>query len=817
MSALLQRLTAWRRARLTRRITVPAIIVTLLFLAVLGFVAFRLGQRAVIEQVDARNRQLAVQVSGEIATFFQTQIDTLRLQGDRTLDTSDPERQGDALVKLRSQFPYVYNDLRLFDAGGREAVSATGRLTDLVTSGAARPAAPGAPDPTVLTAMAERALVISPVGFRPITGTPYVTATLPLLRCDPDETPCAARGALQAQIDLRSFWTRVDGIRIENGAVTIVDNTGLIIAHPDRRQVGGKIAETSIAPLFAGFEGSTTYTRGDTTYLAAYAPVGAPLGWGVTVEQERGAALRLVGTIGWATTLATLVSALALTLLLSSLIRRALHPIDRLSRAAAAIAASGDLSAGPAVGAPDEADSKELATLSDSFNQMIARLRAAQEHLERWNEQLERRVNERTAQLQTVLEIARLSAGTLSEQAVLTTLLSQIGRLVEFDAATIRLLDAGGEHLETVAVEGVGAANLPRRVALANSGIHAHVVRERATCLVPNTAADAEWQASLGPNAEIGSWLAVPLVAQERPVGVISVYAAGPGRYGPEEAALLGALGSQVAVTLSNARLYEESVRRVDGELQTARQIQKHLFPARAPTLSGLDIATFYRAARETTGDFYSFVTPARQGEVGGHGRDVVDLFIGDVSGKSLPAALLMTMARTALYAAASASESGPVETLLRANEVLVGDMPRGSFVASTFARLDRQAGTCTLVNAAQPAPLLVRAGRTTLLEGPGGHLPLGIVREPAYEPLTVRLQQGDLLLFYTDGVIEAFSPGGELFGFERLEATMVTCDHAHAPAVVESLMAAVGTWMGSAPQHDDIAILAVRVTEGWG
>lgn len=812
MSGPLAALTSWRRARLTRRIAVPAIATTLLFLAALGFVAFRLGQRAVIEQVDARNRQLASQVSGEVATFFQTQLDTLRLQGVRLLE-ADRAGQGRALVGLRAQFPYIYNDLWLYDRDGRATLSAAGRLGDVIANGAAEPVDPD-PDPDVVAALASRSLLISPVAFRPITGTPYVTITLPLLRCRPDERPCVPSGVLQAQIDLRSFWTRVDGIQIEDGAVTIVDGAGVVIAHPDRRQVGSQIAEAAIAPLFAGLEGSTSYMRGGSTYLAAYAPVGRPLEWGVTVEQERDAALRLVGTIGWATSLATLLSAVALALLLSSLIDRALRPVGLLSRTAAGIAAGDDLHSVGEVGASDGADSAELVTLADSFNQMIARLRAAQDRLEGWNEELEGRVDQRTAQLHTVLEVARLSGGTLKEQAVLKTLLGQIGRLVEYDVATIRLLDAAGELLETVAVAGEGASPLPRRLPMAEGGIHAGVVRGRVARLVSDTEADPEWLASFGRAYSRGSWLGVPLVAQERAIGVLSVYVAGQGSYGPEQAEILSALGAQVGVTLAHARLYEESVRRVEGELQTARQIQKHLFPERAPTLSGLDIATFYRPARETTGDFYSFVTPARQdGQLGE--RDVVDLFIGDVSGKSLPAALLMTMARTALYAAASSAD-GPVETLRRANAVLVGDMPRGSFVASTFARLDRHAGTCTLVNAAQPAPMLVREGRGELLEGPGDHLPLGIVAAPAYEALIVGLRPGDLLLFYTDGVIEAFDEVGELFGFERLEETAVACAVLPAHAVVEAVMGAVGRWMSGAPQHDDIAILAVRITEGW-
>jgi serine phosphatase RsbU (regulator of sigma subunit) len=807
-----ERLTAWRRASLTRRIGLPAIAVTLLFLAALGFVAFRLGQRAVVDQVNARNRQLAVQISSELATFFEGQVDVLRLQAEDILAAPGVRQRGAALVRLRAQFPYVYNDVRLYDAAGVETLSAAGRLDQLIADGAGVGLATD-PDPAVARAIAGRALAISPVAFRPITSTPYVTATLPILRCDLGQTPCTPAGAIVAQIDLRSFWTRVDGFSIQDGAVTIVDASGTVIAHPERREVGTRIDQAAIAPLFEDYEGTTSFERAGRTYLAAYAPVGAPLGWGVIVEQERDTALGPVGRIGTAAFLATLLSALSLALLLSALIGRALSPVRRLGQAAAQIARGADLHLAPPVASGAD-DSAELRALAASFNQMIARLRDAQDDLQALNDDLERRVTQRTAQLQTVLEVARLSAGTLREQAVLETLLDQIGRLVEFDAATIRLLTQSGAQLEVVAASGEGAPNLPRRVVLAAGGVLATAVCERRPVVVADTHTDPAWAQCFGEDPQRGSWLGLPLLVNDQAIGTLSVYAARPAAYGDEEAALLAVLGGQVAVTLSHARLYEESVRRVEQELQTARQIQKHLFPERAPTLSGLDIATYYRPARETTGDFYSFVTPAPAAGDDAP-ADAVDLFIGDVSGKSLPAALLMTMARTALYAAAS-DGGGPVGTLRRANAVLVGDMPRGSFVASTFARLDRSTGSCTLVNAAQPAPLLARDGCTQLLEGPGDHLPLGVVAEPAYEPYTVPLRSGDLLLFYTDGVIEAFSPAGELFGFERLEATALACAGAPAHVVVERLIGTVTLWMDGAPQHDDIAVLAVRITDGW-
>jgi serine phosphatase RsbU (regulator of sigma subunit) len=343
------------------------------------------------------------------------------------------------------------------------------------------------------------------------------------------------------------------------------------------------------------------------------------------------------------------------------------------------------------------------------------------------------------------------------------------------------------------------------------------VLREKQACIVADIAVAPDWQTGYGHAPAGGSWLAVPLLAKDAILGLLEVWHSRSAAFGAEDAEVLGILAGQVAVTLSHARLYAESVQRLAHELQVASQVQQHLFPTRAPALPGLNIATFYRPAYETTGDFYAFVTGQVAANNSNAGTRAVDLIIGDVSGKSLPAALLMAMARTALSTAARTQEGDPVGALQWANTVLLGEMPRGSFVAGTYAHFNRDRRSLALVNAAQPAPLLVRNGTAELLEGSGDHWPLGIVAEPQYEAFHLHLQPGDVLLFYTDGLIEAFNPAGEMFGFERLQEVVAVCPAQADPyLVIEQVIAAGTTWINGSLQHDDIAIVAVCVTEEW-
>lgn len=805
---------SWWRARLSRQIIVPAILVTLLFLAALGFVAFRLGQRAVVSQIEARNRQLATLVGQDITNFFQNVLDTIRLQTQELRTTDTPEAQAAALLALRLQSPYTYGDLWLLDEDGAQVLVIAGTLDQVLNNGPTLfdPPVAASLGPDVAEALATRTITVSPVAFHPITGSPYVTLTLPLDSLDNlDNSSDTTGGAIVAQIDLRSFWTQVDSLRIADGGVSIVDTQGTILAHPDRRRVGQRLDEAAIAPVFAGNASITRYTQNDVTYLAAYSPVrGVLAGWGVIVEQEERTALAPLRTIAIIATLVTVLSAASLALLLLSLVRRVMQPVEQLSKAASAIAVSGDLHTLQGIEISRLTQVNEIGILTTSFNHMITGLRHAQERLQRWNDELEQRVSARTAQLHTIMEIAHLSGASLEEHEVLTTVLGQIERLIDYDAATIMLLDSSGTFLETVATAGATQPRRSRR-SLAEYPLNHAVITTRTSVIIADTSREPRWkETGNAPNG--AAWMGTPLIVKEQAIGLLALLKRQVGFYNAEDAALMEALASQVAVTIAHARLYEESVRRIERELALAEEIQRHLFPTVIPQIDGLLAAAFYRPARETTGDFYEFIAADTQHAAEG----LLGIIVGDVSGKSLPAALLMAMARTALSAAARATPTDPATVLQTANRVLVGDMPRGSFVASSYAAFDAANRTFDLVNAAQPAPLLLRAGQVMLLEGPGSHLPLGVIATPNYETLRITIEPGDLVVFYTDGVIEAHNQHRELFGFERLEEVVRTSatPERSPQQVIEQIIAAVTDWIGTMPQHDDIALMVLRVTQ---
>jgi sigma-B regulation protein RsbU (phosphoserine phosphatase) len=194
---------------------------------------------------------------------------------------------------------------------------------------------------------------------------------------------------------------------------------------------------------------------------------------------------------------------------------------------------------------------------------------------------------------------------------------------------------------------------------------------------------------------------------------------------------------------------------------------------------------------------------------------------VGDVSGKSIPAAMLMVAAHSIIRSEASDHDS-PAQVLDEANAVLCPNVPRGMFVAVNYACLDVASRHLVWTNAGQVYPFVLHRIRPAnpeeyprYLESTGTSLPLGVDAEARYNDHTLKLHPGDTLLFYTDGVVEAMNPARELYGFERLETLVRTLAVDLSPqALIEAVLADVTRFAGPAEQHDDITLVAVKLTD---
>src|SRR5215207_7391968 len=255
-----------------------------------------------------------------------------------------------------------------------------------------------------------------------------------------------------------------------------------------------------------------------------------------------------------------------------------------------------------------------------------------------------------------------------------------------------------------------------------------------------------------------------------------------------------------VAQTLMERRLEQERVERerIEQELEVARSIQQASLPEEVPTPEGWQIAPYYQPAREVGGDFYDFLELA-DGRLG--------VVVGDATGKGVPAALMMASTRSTLRAVAQACES-PGDALRRVNDPLATDIPSNMFVTCFYAILDPKSATLSYANAGHDLPYLHRNGEAEELRARG--MPLGLMPGMSYEEGEVSLGEGGCVLFYSDGLVEAHDPQGEMFGFPRLRR--LVAEHGEERMLVDFLMEELSSFTGQGwEQEDDITLLTLR------
>jgi serine phosphatase RsbU (regulator of sigma subunit) len=238
----------------------------------------------------------------------------------------------------------------------------------------------------------------------------------------------------------------------------------------------------------------------------------------------------------------------------------------------------------------------------------------------------------------------------------------------------------------------------------------------------------------------------------------------------------------------------------VEQELEVARSIQQASLPKEVPTLEGWQISPFYRPAREVGGDFYDFHFLS-EGRVG--------LVVGDATGKGVPAALVMSTTLGMIQLAAGALDSSsPGEVLSRVNETLFARIPSNMFVTCFYAILDPENASLSYANAGHDPPYLQRRGEAEELRARG--MPLGLMPGMDYKEKEIVLDAGEVALFYTDGLVEAHNPKGEMFGFPRLRALIA--EHAVEGSLGEFLMEELYTFVGEGwEQEDDITLLTLH------
>ncbi len=276
---------------------------------------------------------------------------------------------------------------------------------------------------------------------------------------------------------------------------------------------------------------------------------------------------------------------------------------------------------------------------------------------------------------------------------------------------------------------------------------------------------------------------------------------------------ILGGIAGQAAIAVENDFLLQEAAEqeRMKQELEVARRIQTSFLPDRAPTTPGWDLAAIWRSARQVGGDFYDlFLLPPNQPE----GLPRTGIVVADVADKGVPAALFMALSRSLLRTVAMDGRS-PDRTIARVNDLIVADARSNLFVTLFYAVLESDSRQMTYVNAGHMPTLLFRRSDGALQDLRSGGMALGVLPDIEFEQRVVQLQDGDTLVFYTDGVIEASNAQQEMFGRERLIRTVRACQGQSAQEIAAAVDQALIQFVGDAPQFDDLTLVVANCCVG--
>jgi phosphoserine phosphatase RsbU/P len=408
---------------------------------------------------------------------------------------------------------------------------------------------------------------------------------------------------------------------------------------------------------------------------------------------------------------------------------------------------------------------------------------------------------------ETLAEIGREMAAMLDLDALLTRLAQLVKRLVSYRTFGILFLNEERGELEMkLALQyGESATVLPVKL---GEGLVGYAALHKEPVLVSDVSQDSRYIKVL---EDVRSELVVPMLVKDRCIGVFDLESPELDAFSKRDAEILTLLASQAAVAIENARLYEAIVAnesRMEKELRFAQRVQAALLPPGLPKkLKNVEVAARFDAARELGGDFHDFQLPEANALV---------VSVGDVSGKGVPAALYSVFAAELVRGRTFRrrylpERSSPAAILSSVNTILHQRQLEEYYCTACYALFDLKRRSVTLSNSGLPYPVRCSAEGCGQIELPG--LPLVSFFGTTYEEITFPLAAGDLFIFCTDGIFEAFNAEGEEFGAERLVAVVAEHRDGRAEEIVEAIMAAARAFRGDYQQTDDQTAVAVKIT----
>ncbi|HUE81681.1 MAG TPA: GAF domain-containing SpoIIE family protein phosphatase [Pyrinomonadaceae bacterium] len=413
--------------------------------------------------------------------------------------------------------------------------------------------------------------------------------------------------------------------------------------------------------------------------------------------------------------------------------------------------------------------------------------------------------------LRMLLDVTKKISRSLDLQEVLNLIMDTLDSLIPYDAAGIFVLKCDESNLATSeepcvfqaeAVRGYDIDELTELHLKLGEGFIGQVALSGEPVISPDVRNDPVY---INARDRTRSEMVAPIIANDEVIGVFDLESDELNAYSDDDLQLLMLLASQVAIIIEKVMLHEQLIekKRLEGQLEVARQVQLELLPPQDPQLIGYDISAYNFPTEEVSGDYYDWVRIY---------DDQIGLVIADVSGKGVPAAILMAFLRASIRAATHIGYS-PQISMSKVNFLLWESIERHQFVTAFYGILDATNRTLAYTNAGHNPPLLLDANGVPKFIEHGG-LPLGMFRDTRYHEYYMTFAPGDLLVLYTDGVTEAQNPNGEEFGRERLAQSVMKARELPAREVITSVQKDVFEWTGGVGPTDDATFFVVKALQ---
>jgi sigma-B regulation protein RsbU (phosphoserine phosphatase) len=397
-------------------------------------------------------------------------------------------------------------------------------------------------------------------------------------------------------------------------------------------------------------------------------------------------------------------------------------------------------------------------------------------------------------------EVSRETSSILDLEELLRRAAEQIKRVIDYQILSLMLYDEDQKVFRhRIDVKHGQRVQSKLRVA-ASDGIVGAAALTREAVIVPDVTVDDRY---FMVNPETRSELAIPMIHKGKVIGVLDLESPQLNYFTPDHVQTLSILAANLAVSLENARLYEQVARdeaRLDRDLQAAKRIQGALLRPVPTEDYGLDIAARYISAREVCGDLYEFLR---------YGPQQLGIALGDVSGKGTAAALYGAVA-IGIMRSLAPQKLQPADMLREMNKIVGEQRVEGRFMTACFATWQKGRQKLRVANAGQSQPLLYKDGRCGKVELTG--FPLGIFEEATYDEWGVTLDAGNILVFHSDGLAEASNSEGQFFGTERLRTFIEERHEMGARDLSDAILREVDLFTNGAPLSDDRTLVILKV-----